>query len=85
MFDSLAAYGPWLTVYGPWLIGGIAGVVAFFVTAAIVGVVVRQRDRARLEGPRRPDPHRGHPQCGFIFWTFGVSVSISSMYRYFAP
>jgi hypothetical protein len=61
MFDSLAAYGPWLTVYGPWLIGGIAGLVAFFVTAAIVGVAVRLRDRARLEGPRRPLPGTAQP------------------------
>jgi hypothetical protein len=30
MFDSLA-------VYGPWLIGGVAGLVAFFITASIWG------------------------------------------------
>jgi hypothetical protein len=47
MFDSFA-------VYGTWLIGGIAGLVAFFVTAAIVGIVVRRRDRIRMEQPRRP-------------------------------
>jgi hypothetical protein len=34
MFDSPAV--PWLAVYGPWLIGGIAGLVAFFVTATII-------------------------------------------------
>ena len=47
MFDSSA-------VYGTWLIGGIAGLVAFFVTAAIMGIVVRRRDRIRMERPRRP-------------------------------
>ena len=45
MFDSFG-------VYGTWLIGGIAGLVAFFVTAAIMGIVVRRRDRIRME--RRP-------------------------------
>jgi hypothetical protein len=45
MFDSFE-------VYGTWLIGGIAGLVAFFVTAAIMGIVVRRRDRIRME--RRP-------------------------------
>ena len=49
MIDSFA-------VYAPWLISGIAGFVAFFISAAIVGVVARLRDRARLEGPRRPLP-----------------------------
>jgi hypothetical protein len=34
MSDSAA--GSWLAVYGPWLIGGIAGLVAFFITAAIM-------------------------------------------------
>jgi hypothetical protein len=56
MFDSLAVYGPGLTVYGPWLIGVIAGLVAFFVTAAIMGVVLRRRDHIRRGGPRRPLP-----------------------------
>jgi hypothetical protein len=54
MFDSSAV--PWLTVYGLWLIGGIAGLVAFLVTAAIVGVIVRRRDRITLKRPRRPLP-----------------------------
>ena len=46
MSDSFA-------VYGPWLIGGIAGLVAFFVAAAIMRVVVRRRDRIKLERRRR--------------------------------
>ena len=54
LFDAPAV--PWLAVYGPWLIGGIAGLVAFFVIAAIMGVVLRRRDRIRLERPRRPLP-----------------------------
>src|SRR5262245_26910440 len=44
MFDS-----PWLALYGPWLIGGTAGLVAFLITAAVVRVVVRRRDRIRLD------------------------------------
>jgi hypothetical protein len=56
MSDSAAIYGSWLAVYGPWLIGGIAGLVAFFITAAIMRVALRRRDRIRLERPRRPLP-----------------------------
>ena len=48
MFDSFG--GMW----GIWLIGGIAGFVAFFVTAAIMGIVLRRRDRIRMK--HRPLP-----------------------------
>jgi H+/Cl- antiporter ClcA len=54
MFDSFE-------VYGTWLIGGIAGLVAFFVTAAIMGVLIRRRDRISLERPRRPSPGASQP------------------------
>jgi hypothetical protein len=54
MFDSFA-------VYGTWLIGGIAGLVAFLVTAAIMGIVERRRDRIRMERPRRPAPGTSRP------------------------
>ena len=54
MFDSPTISSPLLAVYGPWLIGGIAGLVTFFVTAAIMGVVLRRRDRIRL--PIQPMP-----------------------------
>ena len=47
MFDSFGASGV-------WLIGGIAGLVAFLVTAAIMGIVVRWRDRIRMK--HRPLP-----------------------------
>ena len=56
MFDSPTVSSPLLAVYGPWLIGGIAGLVTFFVTAAIIGIVLRRRDRIRLERSRRPLP-----------------------------
>jgi hypothetical protein len=47
MTDSFAASGV-------WLIGGIAGLVAFFVNVAIMRIVVRRRDRIRMDRPRRP-------------------------------
>jgi H+/Cl- antiporter ClcA len=56
MFDSPTVSSPLLAVYGPWLIGGIAGLVTFFVTAAIMGIVLRRRDRIRLERSRGPLP-----------------------------
>jgi hypothetical protein len=58
--DSPVVYSPWLS-YGPVLIGGIAGLVAFFVTAAIMGAVIRRRDRISLERPRRPLPGNIQP------------------------
>ena len=50
----MVGLGSFIEVYGALLIGGIAGLVAFFVTAAIMGIVVRRRDRIRMERPRRP-------------------------------
>jgi hypothetical protein len=50
----MVGLGSFFEVYGALLVGGIAGLVAFFVTAAIMGIVLRRRDRIRMERPRRP-------------------------------
>ena len=63
-------------VYGVWLIGGIAGLVAFFVTAAIMGIVVRRRDRIRMGRPRPlPGTMRQAPHFGWLLGFLALALA----------
>jgi hypothetical protein len=80
MFDSLAVYGPWLTVYGPWLIGGVAGLVGFFVIAAIMGFVVSAGSHQTRTAPASAARnHPAHPANGA--GTDALTIQAGSAYR----
>ena len=72
----MVGLGSFIEVYGALLIGGIAGLVAFFVTAAIMGIVVRRRDRIRMGRPRPlPGTMRQAPHFGWLLGFLALALA----------